>query len=169
MGMLITWFFLDQKTILIHFRWLWSYLGILSFWNFLLEKDVWKISRARLATRVCVFLSNKPVSSGHFVMNTVRVSTVIWSTRVIFDVKIRIWDFFGWFSDTMKMGKRSPIVKGNTLQWVIMHILSHLYYLKDFFHGVRVSCQRTENSCKYFWDLIVLQCVRVQVQEIEEV
>ena len=68
----------------------------------------------------------------------------------------------------MKMGKRSPIVKGNTLQWVIMHILSHLYYLKDFFHGVRVSCQRAENSCKYFWDLIVLQCVRVQVQYIQE-
>ena len=57
----------------------------LSFWKFLLEKVFWKISRARLAPRVCVFLSNKPVSSGHFVMNTVRVSTVIWSSRVVAD------------------------------------------------------------------------------------
>ena len=55
----------------------------LSFWKFHLEKVFWKISRARLAPRVCVFVSNKPVSSGHFVMNTVRVSTIIWSTRVI--------------------------------------------------------------------------------------
>ena len=54
----------------------------LSFWKFHLEKVFWKISRARLAPRVCVFVSNKPVSSGHFVMNTVRVSTIIWSSRV---------------------------------------------------------------------------------------
>ena len=66
-------------TILIHFRWLWSNLGILSFGNLLLEKVFEKF---RAAPRVCVFLSNKPVSSGHFVMNTVRVSTVIWSSRV---------------------------------------------------------------------------------------
>ena len=47
------------------------------FLKFPIRKSFLKNSRAQLATRVCVFLSNKPMSSGHFVMNTVRVSTVI--------------------------------------------------------------------------------------------
>ena len=121
-------------TILIHFRWLWSNLGILSFGNLLLEKVFEKF---RAAPRVCVFLSNKPVSSGHFVMNTVRVSTVIWSSRVMFLKKTGYVDnylinmsvFALWFHDSCISLDDACIYDSNSNHaFVQIESLSYVYH-----------------------------------------